>query len=164
MRVLIKPLTTDGTETRARAELGPNRALKKSFEVRPVLCLHFQGNGGLWVTQGWASGSCGAQEQTDVLVDRERERRLRQGKENERFRPYVYTDWKSRPFLTQLLPGRENQAAHQGPHFEESLRNLLSLAQNIDSGRHLGDRWVHGTHRCKAGARTGKMTCLRSHS
>lgn len=29
---------------------------------------------------------------------------------------------------------------------------------------HLGDRWVHGTHRCKAGARKGKRTCLRSHS
>lgn len=145
LRVLIKPLTTDGTETRARAELGPNRALKKSVEVRPVLCLHFQGNGGLWVTKGWASGSCGAQEQTDALVGREREQRIRQGKENERFQPYVYTDWKSRPFLTQLLPGRENQAAHQGPYFEESLRNLLSLAQNIDPGRPSG-RQVGSRH------------------
>lgn len=62
--------------------MGPNRALKKSSESRPVHCLPFQGNGSLCGDPSTGCTMLGGSGTEGVLMDRERERELGQGEEN----------------------------------------------------------------------------------
>lgn len=127
-------------------------------------CLHLQGNWGLWVTQVldsgcWVSGTEGcASGQRKGAKPRTRKTKIKI------LNPIPTLTGSPSPFSPSYRQDKKNGL----PTKAHTLRKILEISCHwhkiLTQVGHVGHRLVHGTHRCKAGAQTGKMTGLRSHS